>query len=74
MYTHFETFSQLVINLARQQKCATTIEPSSPEAVASHRMQEAERYKYPNRPYTYVTNGMKTVVGPLKRTGGTFVL
>lgn len=59
----------LTLATVKQHKCTNTIELSSPEAMASHRLQETDRYGNPERAFTYVTNGMKAVVGPVKHTG-----
>lgn len=62
-----EDFSPIKANLSRAQKCVLTIQPTPPDLVDMFRAQETERFKNPERPYTYNFGGVKAIVAPMKR-------
>lgn len=53
--------------LTKQQKCPLTIQATLPNLLEIFRQQEMERFTNSDKMYTYVLDGMKFVVAPIKR-------
>ena len=60
---------QNLLNLIpiKQQKCSTTIVPSTAEEVEAFQEQERNRYLLPEKPFTYVFRNSQVCVAPMKR-------